>query len=579
MSLGISEDSALPTDGLFPDPSPIAPKVAPPKTKKATLYTNPSVFKEFDDNAIKETKRDHKTFTDLVRQLSKHCETELQRVRSIFRWITAKDLNKLQFSDNLDSDTPMGLLRGIKLGVESYHNLFKRLCSYAGLHCEIIEGYSKGAGYKPGSRLKGNSFRNQWTAVCVDGAWRFVNCNWGARHVKGPRDERMTYRCDEFYFLTDPEEHIYQHFPDDPVWQLLARPLSLDQFIRLPVLKSPFFNRQLALAADYESVIHTSDGGVEVRLVASASLGFAARLKSGDGRVKPETLQDRVLVRRLDDEVIFLVKLPTASKYFLEIYCGDGMDADSMDNVCAFRVCCYDVSANQHVSFPPAACFGRTRAFADFDVIEETHSDPYVIHGGQLLIALLCPDSVRLSHTMTRWNHRDRKLEPCDRYAFVVHRSEHVISYVIHCPKRGGYVFSLYAGDKRHPDSTCIYRYYVECSAPIENSFPLPKASKRWQHCRLIEPLNGDLPASKRVRFRIESAMAVEIVVNVNGTWHGLRRSGNMWQGSVNTGDNGGKLSIYGRFDKTKEKYVPLLEYQVKASPGMEELKSLMSYA
>lgn len=32
------------------------------------------------------------------------------------------------FDDSIESDTPMGLLRGIKYGTESYHVLFKRLC-------------------------------------------------------------------------------------------------------------------------------------------------------------------------------------------------------------------------------------------------------------------------------------------------------------------------------------------------------------------------------------------------------------------------------------------------------------------
>jgi hypothetical protein len=53
MSLGIGDSSVLGSDEVFRDISPIAPKVAPPKTKKTTLYTNPAIFKEFDDNAIR----------------------------------------------------------------------------------------------------------------------------------------------------------------------------------------------------------------------------------------------------------------------------------------------------------------------------------------------------------------------------------------------------------------------------------------------------------------------------------------------------------------------------------------------
>ena len=48
--------------------------------------------------------------------------------RAIFRWITVKDLNAIDFQNNLAADTPMGLLRGIKFGTETYHTLFMRLC-------------------------------------------------------------------------------------------------------------------------------------------------------------------------------------------------------------------------------------------------------------------------------------------------------------------------------------------------------------------------------------------------------------------------------------------------------------------
>lgn len=138
----------------------------------------------------------------------------------------------------------MGLLRGIKHGTESYHVLFKRLCrlvykyirvrivqhfglmvwwvwtihkgklfevfcklelqpcsskvthdyvhSYAGLHCVVIKGYSKSAGYQPGVRFEDNRFRNSWNAVYVAGAWRFVQCNWGARHLVNAKEVPKT---------------------------------------------------------------------------------------------------------------------------------------------------------------------------------------------------------------------------------------------------------------------------------------------------------------------------------------------------------------------------------------------------
>lgn len=108
------------------------------------------------------------------------------------------------------------------------------LCySYAGLHCVVIKGYSKSAGYQPGLRFEDSRFRNTWNAVYLDGSWRFVQCNWGARHLvnakdgqqNGPlnnssalstpnrtlntsangTDNSLRYEYDDHYFMTDPE--------------------------------------------------------------------------------------------------------------------------------------------------------------------------------------------------------------------------------------------------------------------------------------------------------------------------------------------------------------------------------------
>jgi len=52
----------------------------------------------------------------------------MKMFRAIFRWITVKDLNVMDFDETVKQDTPMGLLRGIKYGTETYHTLFMRLC-------------------------------------------------------------------------------------------------------------------------------------------------------------------------------------------------------------------------------------------------------------------------------------------------------------------------------------------------------------------------------------------------------------------------------------------------------------------
>jgi hypothetical protein len=68
----------------------------------------------------------------------KHSIVHLLLLRAIFRWITVKDLNVMEFEDGVNQDTPLGLLRGIKYGTETYHTLFMRLCRWAAVHCSRI---------------------------------------------------------------------------------------------------------------------------------------------------------------------------------------------------------------------------------------------------------------------------------------------------------------------------------------------------------------------------------------------------------------------------------------------------------
>ena len=39
-----------------------------------------------------------------------------------------KDLNVMEFDESVKQDTPLGLLRGIKFGTDTYDTLFMRLC-------------------------------------------------------------------------------------------------------------------------------------------------------------------------------------------------------------------------------------------------------------------------------------------------------------------------------------------------------------------------------------------------------------------------------------------------------------------
>ena len=112
----------------------------------------------------------------------------------------------------------------------------------------------------------------------------------------------------------------------------------------------------------------------------------------------------------------------------------------------------------------------------------------------------------------------------------------------------------------------------------------MPRATSRWNGCRLVEPLDGELAPRSKVRFRIESPSAVELLANVSGgAWTTLERSGDVWEALVETGDvraddARGRLQIYGRFDAASDKYVPLLDYVIREPSLTDEVRTMLKY-
>lgn len=122
-------------------------------------------------------------------------------------------------------------------------------------------------------------FRNTWNAVFLDSSWRFVQCNWGARHLVNAREapkpgeqtqvENLRYEYDDHYFLTDPDQFIYEFFPKQAEWQLLRNPLSVQLFEDLPFVRSLFFKYSLRFAEEQQTAVIYTDkiGAVALKIL------------------------------------------------------------------------------------------------------------------------------------------------------------------------------------------------------------------------------------------------------------------------------------------------------------------------
>jgi transglutaminase/protease-like cytokinesis protein 3 len=175
--------------------------------------------------------------------------TDLQKVRAIFGWITqhisyntfvfggrrqfssSKYVSEPEDTSVWKSANEMTALKVLNKRIavcDGYAKLFKVLCDYAGLQCEVITGYARGF------RERGDRFRSNhsWNAVMIDSVWRLLDVTWASGFINYA--DQFVQQLDENYFLTPPQQFIYDHYPEDLRWTLMDNPPTIGELRRMP---------------------------------------------------------------------------------------------------------------------------------------------------------------------------------------------------------------------------------------------------------------------------------------------------------------------------------------------------------
>lgn len=163
------------------------------------------------------------------------------KARAAFRWIVEKITydtaglaeSKINPLAKLDT-SPENVLKIRKTICAGYSKLFCELGKAMDLECRYVRGYAR----KPDLKLPKNPNDDEghaWNAVKLDGVWHLLDCTWGDKStdVKTEKENKV----DEFYFLTPPSQMIFNHFPEQPAWQLLEKANSWEEFSSWPFVE------------------------------------------------------------------------------------------------------------------------------------------------------------------------------------------------------------------------------------------------------------------------------------------------------------------------------------------------------
>jgi len=380
------------------------PVLQPPQFKKDAVYeNNMAVFEVIDETAKNAAKDNWKTFTKLVRHLVGRCSSDVDKARAIFRFITEKKFNHrvwfLYYPEEGNTrGAPTELLRGVEFGIETRALLFKRMCAYAGLHAIVIKGFCKAKDYKPSEEFLDTRWRNAWNAVYVGGGWRLVQPYWAAMSVntKAAREMRQIYQ--DHYFLTDADKFIFEFFPKAAEHQFLEHPITMEEFINLPLLRSTFFHFGLGLARSeglIQATVECDDRGeANIYLNSQNDVSFHYTMfnfKTGSTSVKAPggkfPLARYVMMSTKDEETNFNIHVPAKGSYLIEI--GAARYPTSQEclaqkpiyyiNVCKFKIVCKSV---EKVMVPLPDCvpgeWGPTKAEKLFGLRGVSHPMPII---------------------------------------------------------------------------------------------------------------------------------------------------------------------------------------------------------
>ncbi len=211
----------------------------------------------------------------LAHLLTDPFDSEPEKIRSVFRWITTHisyrtysplawrtaviSPARIYSSDDsgelkpLDQRVAIRVLQERKALCEGYARLFKALCDIAGLESVVITGYARDKYKTTSLKFKSN---HCWNAVKADGAWHLMDLTWGSGFVNNSNGQFVA-NYDPDYFFMDAMRFSASHFPDDLRWTLLPTPVTVPEFRYAPFKPRSFSKYRITGFFPQEGIIET----------------------------------------------------------------------------------------------------------------------------------------------------------------------------------------------------------------------------------------------------------------------------------------------------------------------------------
>ncbi|XP_066523190.1 LOW QUALITY PROTEIN: kyphoscoliosis peptidase-like [Hoplias malabaricus] len=302
-------------------------------------------FSKVDTHAINTGKelKSKKVFSAqaIAQAITVETSSDLERLRAIWIWLCHNieydvsgylGLSKMVHTPEEVIKTGRGVCSG-------YSSVCSQLCREVGIECREVSGYGKGMGYNLGQSYRNKDPDHSWNAVRLEGLWYLLDACWGAGKVNMD-SKAFNKRYDEFYFLTEPDELINTHFPTEEEWQLLERPIKLEEFETMVKKSSHFYRLGLKLIHPKHFSFATDKGEASISVGLSQPVDFTYTISQYSGSEQKELSQSRGLMTVTHSSMKLRVLPPTAGTFEVTLFARPEDTSGGCNWICSFLLEC-----------------------------------------------------------------------------------------------------------------------------------------------------------------------------------------------------------------------------------------------
>ncbi|NBD16623.1 MAG: transglutaminase [Cyanobacteria bacterium] len=308
---------------LFPNPTPwfdlSQPKIIFSDIKAGNINALDDQHLRYIDQKAFHLKYEGSSIRELAKILSSKAKTETEKARIIYTWITnniAYDVGMSLNNIDLVDVNPATVLKERKTICSGYANLYQALAQEMGLDVVIIEGTATGSSYIVGD----TAINHAWNAVKIQDQWYLLDATWGAGTVT---ETQFRKKFNPYYFATPPEQFIFNHFPADSAWQLLANPYTRENFEDLPDVSPGFFQKNIDLVSHRKREIKMGNQSQIILSVPQKTTVVTALKKNN------QNIPDHYnLVQKEGKTVTIQSTFPELGKYKLDIFANSTQSQD-----------------------------------------------------------------------------------------------------------------------------------------------------------------------------------------------------------------------------------------------------------